>query len=291
MLKTIIRKNNYQDSINLMLLTNEINALEGITKSAIMMGTDANKDIFQNSGLLTEEAKAAAPADMVIVMDAADEGVIETALETIDHFLSDLTVKRGKSGVSHATSLENALDHLPDANLALFSIPGEYAADEMMKALETGLHVFSFTDNVSQEDELRLKTYAHENGLLMMGPDCGTGIISGIPMAFTNVVKPGNIGIVGASGTGIQEVSSIIDRLGGGVVHAIGTGGRDLSEAIGAITVKDALVALEVVFHPEDLAVSVDPAECVAAVAVHLPPTLRQPAIAHQVGHLVCGLR
>ena len=285
MLKTIIRKNNYQDSINLMLLTNEINALEGITKSAIMMGTDANKDIFQNSGLLTEEAKAAAPADMVIVMDAADEGVIETALETIDHFLSDLTVKRGKSGVSHATSLENALDHLPDANLALFSIPGEYAADEMMKALETGLHVFSFTDNVSQEDELRLKTYAHENGLLMMGPDCGTGIISGIPMAFTNVVKPGNIGIVGASGTGIQEVSSIIDRLGGGVVHAIGTGGRDLSEAIGAITVKDALVALEN-HKPTDVIVLISkpPAPSVRNEIVNLLHNLSKPVVAIFIG-------
>ncbi len=169
MLKTIIRKNNYQDSINLMLLTNEVNALEGVIKSAVMMGTDANKDIFRNSGLLTEEANEASPADMVIVIDAVDESVIETALETVDHFLSDLSVKREKKGVSYATSLESALEHLPDANLALFSIPGEYAADEMMKTLEAGLHVFSFTDNVSQEDELRLKTYAHENGLLMMG--------------------------------------------------------------------------------------------------------------------------
>lgn len=79
----------------------------------------------------------------------------------------------------------------------------------------------------------------------MMGPDCGTGIISSIPIAFTNVVSPGNIGVVGASGTGIQEVTTIIDRLGGGVVHAIGTGGRDLSDKVGAITVKDAIVALE----------------------------------------------
>ena len=285
MLKTIIRKNNYQDSINLMLLTNEVNALQGIVKSAIMMGTDANKEIFQNSGLLTDEANEASPADMVIVMDARDESVIETALETIDHFLSDLTVKRAKSGVSHATSLENALDYLPNANLALFSIPGEYAAEDMMKALEAGLHVFSFTDNVSQQDELRLKTYAHDNGLLMMGPDCGTGIISGIPMAFTNVVKPGNIGIVGASGTGIQEVSSIIDRLGGGVGHAIGTGGRDLSEAIGAITVKDALIALEN-HTPTDVIVLISkpPAASVRDEIVNLLHNLSKPVVAVFIG-------
>ena len=285
MLKTIIRKNNYQDSINLMLLTNEVNALEGVIKSAVMMGTDANKDIFRNSGLLTEEANEASPADMVIVIDAVDESVIETALETVDHFLSDLSVKREKKGVSYATSLESALEHLPDANLALFSIPGEYAADEMMKTLEAGLHVFSFTDNVSQEDELRLKTYAHENGLLMMGPDCGTGIISGIPMAFTNVVKPGNIGIVGASGTGIQEVSSIIDRLGGGVVHAIGTGGRDLSEAVGAITVKDALVALEN-HAPTDVIVLISkpPAPSVRNEIVNLLHNLSKPVVAVFIG-------
>ncbi|NLZ26071.1 MAG: acyl-CoA synthetase FdrA [Chloroflexi bacterium] len=285
MLKTIIRKNNYQDSINLMLLTNEVNALEGVNKSAVMMGTDANKDIFRNSGLLTEEANEASPADMVIVIDAVDDSVVEIALETVDHFLSDLSVKREKKGVSYATSLESALDQLPDANMALFSIPGEYAADEMMKALETGLHVFSFTDNVSQEDELRLKTYAHENGLLMMGPDCGTGIISGIPMAFTNVVKPGNIGIVGASGTGIQEVSTIIDRLGGGVVHAIGTGGRDLSEAIGAITVKDALIALEN-HTPTDVIVLISkpPAPSVRNEIVNLLHNLSKPVVAVFIG-------
>jgi len=285
MLKTIIRKNNYQDSINLMLLTNEVNALEGVNKSAVMMGTDANKDIFRTSGLLTEEANEASPADMVIVIDAVDDSVVETALETVDHFLSDLSVKREKKGVSYATSLENALDHLPDANMALFSIPGEYAADEMMKALETGLHVFSFTDNVSQEDELRLKTYAHENGLLMMGPDCGTGIISGIPMAFTNVVKPGNIGIVAASGTGIQEVSTIIDRLGGGVVHAIGTGGRDLSEAIGAITMKDALIALENHTQTDVIVlISKPPAPSVRNEIVNLLHNLSKPVVAVFIG-------
>lgn len=285
MLKTIVKKNNYQDSINLMLLTNEVNALQGVTKSSVMMGTDANKDIFEGSGLLTEEAKAASAADMVIVLDVVDEKVVDQALATIDHFLSDLTVKREKSGVTNATSLKQSLELLPEANLALFSIPGEYAADEMMKALEAGLSVFSFTDNVALEDEVRLKNYAHENGLLMMGPDCGTGIISGIPLAFTNVVKPGNIGIVGASGTGIQEVSTIIDRLGGGVVHAIGTGGRDLSEAVGATTVKDALVALDH-YDPTDVIVLISkpPAPAVRDEVVSLLHNLSKPVVAVFIG-------
>lgn len=245
MLTTQIRSNSYQDSINLMLATNAVNAVEGVTRSSIMMGSDANKDIFRSSGLLTEEAEAAKPADMMIVIDAEDDGAVEQALAELDRFLSDLSTKRASKERANARNLAEALEYLPDANLALFSIPGEYAAPDMETALRAGLSVFSFTDNVSKADELMLKELAHESGLLMMGPDCGTGIISGVPLAFTNAVRPGNIGIVGASGTGIQEVTCIIDRLGGGVLHAIGTGGRDLSAEIGGITMKDALVALE----------------------------------------------
>ncbi len=285
MLKTIVKKNNYQDSINLMLLTNEVSSLEGVNKSSVMMGTEANKEVFETSGLLTEEASAASPADMVIVLDVTDESVIERALKTVETFLSDLSVKKEKSGISVASSLEQALDILPDANLALFSIPGEYAAEEMMKALQAGLNVFSFTDNVALSDEVKLKQYAHENGLLMMGPDCGTGIISGIPLAFTNAVRSGNIGIVGASGTGIQEVSTIIDRLGGGVVHAIGTGGRDLGEAVGAITVKDSLVALEN-YEPVDVIVLISkpPAPAVRDEVVNLLHNLKKPVVAVFIG-------
>ena len=246
MLITEILENNYQDSINLMLLTQKVNSLPGVAKSQIMMGSDANKDILGNSGLLSEEAKAASPNDLVIVVESDSPTIKDEVLQLVDEFLSDLSVKSGSQPQSKvASSLEEALELLPDANLALFSIPGEYGAVEMEKALRQGLNVFSFTDNIAIEDEKRLKDLAHEKGLLMMGPDCGTGIISSVPLAFTNVVRRGNIGIVGASGTGIQEVTTIIDRLGAGVVHAIGTGGHDLSDQVGAITVKDAILALE----------------------------------------------
>src|SRR5699024_7149298 len=138
-----------------------------------------------------------------------------------------------------------AENKLPDANVALLSIAGEYAAKEAHKALDRGLHVFLFSDNVSVEDELQLKQRAQEEGLIVMGPDCGTGILNGVPFAFANVVDKGNIGIVGASGTGIQEVSAIISRKGGGISQAIGTGGRDLSSEIGAITTIRGLKVLD----------------------------------------------
>ena len=285
MLNTVILKNNYQDSINLMLLTNTINDLDGVTMSQIMMGTDANKDILNNTGLLTPEAEAASPNDMMIVVDSEDEQIMEEVLPAIDTFLADLSAKGDDKEKPAAASWQEALTALPDANVALFSIPGEYGAAEMEKALKNGLHVFSFTDNVAIEDEVRLKKLAHEKGLLMMGPDCGTGIISSIPIAFTNVVSPGNIGVVGASGTGIQEVTTIIDRLGGGVVHAIGTGGRDLSDKVGAITVKDAIVALEN-HEPTDVicVISKPPAIEVRDEAVQLLQSISKPVVAIFLG-------
>ncbi len=286
MLYTVIRPNAYQDSINLMLLTNRINELDGIEKSSIMMGTDANKDIFKNSGLLTDEAAAANPSDMVIVLDTEDEGVYQNALDEIDVFLSDLSSKKAEKGQSNeATSWEEAVALLPEANLALFSTPGEYTPIEIERALNLGLSVFSFTDNISIEDELRLKQLAHEKGLLLMGPDCGTGIISGVPLAFTNAVRGGNIGIVGASGTGIQEVSCLIDTFGGGVLHAIGTGGRDLSETIGAITTKDAIVALGTDADTDVIVViSKPPAPQVRDEVLDLLKKINKPSVAVFIG-------
>ncbi|MBP2625388.1 MAG: hypothetical protein H6Q68_99 [Firmicutes bacterium] len=285
MLYTVIKKNSYQDSINLMLLTNSINTLTGITKCSIMMGTEANKDILNNSGLLTEEAKSAAPSDMIIVVETADEKIVENVLSEADKFLNDLAVKRKNNNIESVTSIEAALEEMPDANVALFSIPGEYAVDEIEEALDKGLHVFSFTDNIPLEEEVRLKKKAHEKGLLLMGPDCGTGIISSIPIAFTNVVRPGNIGIVGASGTGIQEVTTIIDRLGCGVVHAIGTGGRDLSEEVNAVTVRDAILGLEH-HEPTDVIVVISkpPAKKVRDEIVELLNSVTKPVVAIFLG-------
>lgn len=285
MLFTVIKKNTYQDSINLMLLTNRINELEGVKRSQIMMGTDANKDIFRNGGLLTDEALQAEPSDMMIVVESESREVVDTVLEETERFLRDLSDGGSKTSAAAVHSWEEALRRLPDANVALFSTPGEYTAPEIEKALDLGLHVFSFSDNVSKADEIRLKKKAHEAGLLLMGPDCGTGILSSVPVAFTNVVKPGNIGIVGASGTGIQEVTTIIDRLGGGVVHAIGTGGRDLNDDVGAVTVMDAVLGLE--HHdPTDVicVISKPPAKQVRDRVLALLEKLSKPVVAVFIG-------
>jgi succinyl-CoA synthetase alpha subunit len=286
-LYTVIKKNSYQDSINLMLLTNNISDMPGVNKVQVMMGTAANKDIFDEAGLLTEEAKAAQPNDMMIVLDSDDASVMDQVLSATDDFLSDLSVKSDDDSTDskNVTNWEDAKKQLPDANLALISVPGVYAADEIDNALDNDLNAFVFSDNVSLEDETRLKKKAHKKGLLVMGPDCGTGIISNVPLAFTNVVRSGNIGLVGASGTGIQEVTTIIERLGGGVTHAIGTGGRDLSDPVGAITMEDAIAGLA--HHdPTEVVgiISKPPAKEVRDDVVKLLHSINKPVVAIFLG-------
>lgn len=245
MLKTIIKKGSYHDSVILMLLTNKISTMDGVDKVSIMMATPANKDIFKEGGMATPELMEASANDMAIVLETKED-VIDAVLAETEEFFKNQSSKSNKKSKSEAVdSWDKALDKLQDANLAVISIPGIYAALEADRALDENLNVFMFSDNVTLEDEKKLKEKAHKKGLLVMGPDCGTGIIKGIPVAFTNHVTPGKIGIVGASGTGIQEITTIIDRLGEGVTNAIGTGGRDLSEHIGAITMMDSINAME----------------------------------------------
>jgi FdrA protein len=285
MLKTIIQANSYQDSVNLMLLTNKISTMDGVNKVQVMMGTPANKDIFRSSGLYTEELEGAAANDMVIVVDTDTEEIIEALLEEIDNYLKNQSISNSKQEFETVRTWSRAMKVSPNANLAVISTPGQNAAEEAEKALDNGLHAFIFSDNMKIEDERRLKEKAHEKGLLVMGPDCGTGILAGVPIAFMNVVKEGNIGIVGASGTGIQEVTTIIDRLGGGVSHAIGTGGRDLSEKIGAITMMDAIKGLAQHEATEVITViSKPPAKEVRDEVVQLLQSISKPVVAIFLG-------
>lgn len=246
MLRTVIKKGSYHDSVVLMLLTNHISALDGVKKVSIMMATPANKDIYKQSGLETEELLEATANDMAVVVDVDDEAILPHVMQEIETFLAAQSGKKeSEHGIDAVHSWEQAIEHLPNANLAVISIPGAYAALEADRALDEGLNVFMFSDNVPIAEEKRLKEKAHEKGLLMMGPDCGTGIIQGVPIAFTNYVSTGSIGIVGASGTGIQELTTIIDRLGEGVTNAIGVGGRDLNVAVDGVTMLDTIDALE----------------------------------------------
>lgn len=237
-----VRKNTYYDSVTLMALTQKMAALSGVAEAVAVMATPMNKELLAGVGLLTAAADAGGADDLIVAIRAESDAACAAALE----IFAGATARRAedkKAAVAFA-SLDTAVRHLPDANLAVISVPGEYAAREARAALRNGLNVMLFSDNVSLADEIALKTTAHEKGLLVMGPDCGTAIVNGVALCFANAVRRGNIGIVGASGTGTQEVTVHIDRLGGGVSQVLGTGGRDLGAAVGGIMMLDCLAAL-----------------------------------------------
>lgn len=244
MQNTIIRKNEYFDSVTLMSLSSKILGVEGVEEAVVSMATDMNKELLRNVGLSTKESDNAENNDLLIAIKAIDEKSYNEALKSIEELLKPKNKKKTKGEVEDPKTISEALEQMEDANIALISVPGQYAAREARKALENGLHVMIFSDNVTLEQERELKEMGREKGLLVMGPDCGTASINNIGLCFSNEVRKGNIGIVGASGTGLQEVMVQIHNLGGGVSQGIGTGGRDLKEEIGGIMMIEGLKAL-----------------------------------------------
>jgi len=243
----LVRRGFYLDSVGLMQMSRRVRELDGVVDAALMMGTPANHEILETAGLLAAEGRAARPADLIVAIKAADGTCAASALAAAEALLDapKAAAVTGAADLPPPRTLRAALKRRPDANLALISVPGAFAAAEALKALRRGLHVMIFSDNVPIERELRLKREGRERGLLVMGPDCGTAIINGVALAFANRLPRGPVGIVGASGTGIQEVSCLIARAGSGISHALGTGGRDLRDEIGGITTLMAIDALD----------------------------------------------
>jgi FdrA protein len=233
-----IRRGAYYDSVVLMQLQRGLLGLPGVLDAGVVMATPANCDLLAANSLLPD-AITASPDDMLIVVKGEDATAAQQAIEQVHALLA-----RKRSSVAQdfrPRSLSGAAKQLPEANWVLVSVPGRYAASVAREALELNKHVFLYSDNVSLEDEIALKTAAREKGLLVMGPDCGTAIIHGVGLGFANRVRRGPIGLVGASGTGLQAVTTEIHTLGAGISHAIGTGGRDLTSEVEAITAHQAL--------------------------------------------------
>lgn len=239
-----VERGRYLDSVALMRLSRRLAALPGIEGAALMIGSPSNKALLRDAGLLAADGEQAGANDVVIAVRASEEQVGRAAL---DSALTLITEKNDNQAEAfpRARTLAGALDTMPQANLALISVPGDFAALEARKALGAGLHALVFSSGVPLEEERALKLLANRKGLLLMGPDCGTALIAGTPIAFANAVPRGDIGIVSASGTGLQEVSCLIARMGAGVSHGIGVGGRDLDERVGALGTLAAIEALE----------------------------------------------
>lgn len=243
--------NLYRDSVALMRLSADLAARPGVEQASLLMGTPANMDLLVDSGLVDAPPKAA-PGDIVFV--ARGEGdAVAAAYEAAKQALTQGETDAGEGSRDQdevPASLLDAVNAAPEpdgaaqARLALISTPGEFAGAEALKALRAGLHAMIFSDNVPLEQEIALKREARDRDLLVMGPDCGTAIVGGAPLAFANVIRRGDIGVVGASGTGIQQITCLIDRLGGGLSHALGTGSHDISAEVGGLSMLAGLDAL-----------------------------------------------
>ncbi|MCJ7529927.1 MAG: acyl-CoA synthetase FdrA [Anaerolineales bacterium] len=238
-IKAQIRFGVYYDSAFLMQLQRSLSDLPGVEDAGVVMGTESNKEILAHINLLSPEVQAAKPDDLVIVVRTDNAASADGALDRVDYLL---THRRSTLEQEYQPqSIESAANMLPDAAWVLVSVAGRYAAGVSREALHLGKHVFLFSDNVSVEDEISLKKMSSEKGLLVMGPDCGTANIRGVGLGFANKVRLGPIGVVAAAGTGLQQVTSRIHQLGSGITYGIGTGGRDLSEKVGAITFRQGI--------------------------------------------------
>jgi FdrA protein len=239
-----LRSGVYADSVKLMQVSRDAAALDGVTGVLVAMATPLNLELATNMGLAPEGPTS--PEQLLIAVRAQDDDALAAALAAVDAALAARERSTGTATAVAQRTIGAGLDELHDTPaLAIVSVPGQYAVAEAADAIAAGRSVLVFSDGVSVEHEVALKQAAHRAGVLVMGPDCGTAIISGVALGFANVVRPGPVGLVAASGTGAQQVSCLLDAAGVGVSHVLGVGGRDLSEAVGGLATLDALAALD----------------------------------------------
>ncbi|WP_410683650.1 acyl-CoA synthetase FdrA [Citrobacter europaeus] len=289
MIHAFIKKGCFQDSVSLMIISRKLSESENVDDVSVMMGTPANKSLLETTGFWHDDFNQATPNDICVAIrtETADESITQAILQQLDESLQQLVQATGGSQtLLQVRRWESACQKLPEANMTLISVAGEYAAELANQALDRNLNVMMFSDNVTLEDEINLKRRAQDKGLLVMGPDCGTAMIAGTPLAFANVMPEGNIGVIGASGTGIQELCSQIALAGEGITHAIGLGGRDLSAEVGGISALTALDMLGADDKSQVLAfVSKPPAEAVRQHIVTAMKATGKPVVALFLGY------
>ncbi|WP_159567669.1 acyl-CoA synthetase FdrA [Budvicia diplopodorum] len=288
MIHAFVKKGSFQDSVSLMVISRKLSESPEVDEVSVMMGTPANKSLLETTGFWHDQFLEATPNDICVAIRAenSEPSVIDFVSGELDAALQALAQgQRGGKKLLKVRRWESALKKLPDANLLLISIAGEYAAGLAEQAIDSDKNVMIFSDNMTLEDEVRLKNKASSKGLIVMGPDCGTAIIDGAPLAFSNVMPKGSIGVIGASGTGIQELISQVALAGQGITHTIGLGGRDLSVDVGGVS---ALTALEMLANDSDSKViafvSKPPAEEVRQKVLKAMKAINKPVIALFLG-------
>src|SRR4051794_6492007 len=248
-----------------MQVSRDVGAREGVRAVLVAMATPLNLELADTMGLAPDEA--ASPEQLLIAIRADDDAALSAATAAVEVALAARERATGPATAVPVRTIGAGLADLPDGSaLAIVSVPGQYAVAEAADAIAAGRSVLVFSDGVPVEHEVALKQAAHRAGVLVMGPDCGTAIVSGVALGFANVVRRGPVGLVAASGTGAQQISCLLDAAGVGVSHVLGVGGRDLSEAVGGLATLDALAALDADPATERvLLITKPPAQSVAA--------------------------
>ena len=281
--QVLVRRGAYYDSVVLMQLQKALVALPAVLDAGVVMGTDANKQVLEQSGLLTLDAQDAGAQDLVITVRAENDAASNAALGQVDALLARRA--RVEDADFRPRSLESAAQMLPAAQWVLVSVAGRYAASVARDSLRLHRHVFLYSDNVPLEEEIALKQSAAAQRLLVMGPDCGTAIVNGASLGFANRVRRGRIGVIGPSGTGLQAVTARIHNLGAGISQAIGCGTHDLSDAVGAITTRQALDLLKRDPGTDVIVlVSKPPSPTVAASVLDAARAAGKPVVADFIG-------
>jgi FdrA protein len=239
-----LRRGSYHDSVSLLQVSRAVAGTDGVEAAQVAMATELNCEVLRGMGF--EVPPDAGPNDLVVALRTVDDRAVASGLAAVERELGALRASGGGTGVAEDVpplTLGSAVRR-DGAGLAVVSVPGEHAVTEALDALAAGANVMLFSDNVSVDDEVLLKDTAAAVDLLVMGPDCGTALVGGAALGFCNVVGPGSVGIVAASGTGAQQVMCLLDAAGVGVSHCLGVGGRDLSAAVGGRSTRQALQAL-----------------------------------------------
>lgn len=235
----------YADSVSLMQVSQSVADTDGVQAALVAMGTNVNLELLPGMGFEVSDLDAG-PNDLIVAIRADNDHALGDALATVDAGLAGTRGGGGSRGFGAAPAPRTTADAIDgDTTLVLVSTPGEHAVAEARDAIAAGVDVMIFSDNVSVDDEVGLKDAGEAADLLVMGPDAGTTIVGGVGLGFANVVAPGPVGIVAASGTGAQQLSCLLDDAGIGVSHVLGVGGRDLSAAVGGRATRNALALLD----------------------------------------------
>src|SRR3954452_9607852 len=240
-----VRPGAYHDSVTLLQVSRAVAQVEGVDAAQVAMATDLNVEVLRRMGF--DIPAGAGPNDLVVALRAADDDTLSAAEAAVARELAGGPPSGGTAEPSDVRprTTGSALLSVPGATLAVISVPGQHAFPEAMDALDAGLDVLVFSDNVPVEQEVRLKAEAAKRGQLVMGPDCGNAVVAGTGLGVDNVVRPGPVSLVAASGTGAQQVMSLLDAAGVGVRHCLGVGGRDMSAAVGGASARQALRMLD----------------------------------------------